>query len=103
LCTFLQTLDEKIVPLIHDSQATFLVKENIAFFIYGAEDFGVPAYKTPSIEDVYLEKDFITVVECLEEIGGLMLVCEWREAIEWRVLDVEWCLCISGAQHLPSA
>eukprot|EP00007_Cunea_sp_BSH-02190019_P001933 CAMPEP_0174240512 /NCGR_PEP_ID=MMETSP0417-20130205/19112_1 /TAXON_ID=242541 /ORGANISM="Mayorella sp, Strain BSH-02190019" /LENGTH=805 /DNA_ID=CAMNT_0015319609 /DNA_START=29 /DNA_END=2443 /DNA_ORIENTATION=+ len=98
LCKFLQAIDEKIVPLIHDSKATFLVKENIAFFIYGAEDFGVPPYKTPSIEDVFLEKDFITVVECLEEIGGLM----HKKRAHWQHARTNVDAQVSSEDHLDT-
>ncbi|ELP91031.1 Rho/RAC guanine nucleotide exchange factor, putative [Entamoeba invadens IP1] len=64
LCYLAKTIDDDLIPTIHDSKNPYKQRENFSMFIVSCRELRVPLLKLVSFED-FAKHNIVQIVECL--------------------------------------
>ena len=68
LCSLAKSIDDDLIPTIHDPKHVYKQIENVNMFLDVCKEFHIPLMKIPSIED-FEKNNIVRIVECLFLFG----------------------------------
>jgi len=71
LCGLMEALNPGSIPCVYDSNAEFLVRRNIQFFLNAAEEFGVPRTGLFSVSDLRNGENIPFVIQTIHDLSTI--------------------------------